>query len=52
LKNKTIEDHTERTEKGWSESTNFSAYLRRIETAKPDEWGYAAFERIKTALII
>jgi hypothetical protein len=33
-------------------ATNFSAYLRRIETAKPDEWGYAAFEGIKTALII
>jgi hypothetical protein len=28
-------------------ATNFSAYLRRIETAKQEEWGYAAFERIK-----
>jgi hypothetical protein len=37
----------ERTEKGWSESTNFSAYLRRIETAKQGEWGYDSFQRTK-----
>jgi hypothetical protein len=33
-------------------ATNFLDYLRRIETAKKGEWGYDAFEGIKTALII
>lgn len=33
-------------------ATNFSDSLRRVETAKKEEWGYAAFECIKTALII
>jgi hypothetical protein len=28
-------------------ATNFSAYLRRTETAKQGDWGYAAFQRIK-----
>jgi DNA-binding ferritin-like protein len=28
-------------------ATNFSAYLRRIETAKKGEWGYVAFQCIK-----
>ena len=28
-------------------STNFSAYLRRIETAKQGYWGYDSFQRIK-----
>jgi hypothetical protein len=28
-------------------ATNFSAYLRRIETVKKGEWGCVAFQRIK-----
>jgi hypothetical protein len=28
-------------------ATNFSDYLRRIETAKKGEWGYDSFQRIK-----